>query len=269
MQCINLESTSLRFKKHMGYSDSIAGRPPITRVYCRQRARSTGTNLIPSGLELVQGGPSSKAKSVLEGAHIEEAFLVLSPYADHYDSYLSKHGGSSNAYTEPEHTCYYFDVKREFLMGALKRFSQFFISPLVKVEAMEREVLAVDSGNRKSLVDAMERGVDLREQILRIYRENYHGGVMKLVVIGGEPLDTLQDWVLELFSNVKEGQPVKTKIHTEAPIWKSNSLYRLEAVKDIHSLDLTWTMPCLHKEYLQKPQDYLAHLLGHGKHFLA
>ncbi|KAK9153408.1 hypothetical protein Sjap_000888 [Stephania japonica] len=145
------------------------------------------------------------------------------PDENEYDSYLSKHGGSSNAYTETEHTCYYFDVKREFLKGALKRFSQFFISPLVKVEAMEREVLAVDS----------------------------------------EPLDTLQDWVLELFSNVKEGQPVKTKIYKEAPIWKSDNLYRLEAVKDIHILDLNWTMPCLHKEYLQKPQDYLAHLLGH------
>lgn len=28
----------------------------------------------------------------------------------------------------------------------LIRFSQFFVSPLVKMEAMEREVLAVDSG---------------------------------------------------------------------------------------------------------------------------
>lgn len=27
------------------------------------------------------------------------------------------------------------------------RFSQFFVSPLVKAEAMDREVLAVDSGN--------------------------------------------------------------------------------------------------------------------------
>lgn len=31
-------------------------------------------------------------------------------------------------------------------MHLLIRFSQFFISPLVKIEAMEREVLAVDSG---------------------------------------------------------------------------------------------------------------------------
>lgn len=40
-------------------------------------------------------------------------------------------------------------------------------------------------GNKKSLVDAMKKGINLREQILRSYGDNYHGGLMKLVVIGG------------------------------------------------------------------------------------
>lgn len=40
-------------------------------------------------------------------------------------------------------------------------------------------------GNKKSLSDAMEKGVNLREQIFRLYKENYHGGLMKLVIIGG------------------------------------------------------------------------------------
>lgn len=40
-------------------------------------------------------------------------------------------------------------------------------------------------GNKKSLVDAMEKGINLREQILKLYRDYYHGGLMKLVVIGG------------------------------------------------------------------------------------
>ncbi|GMP89949.1 hypothetical protein CsSME_00041296 [Camellia sinensis var. sinensis] len=154
-------------------------------------------------------------------AHFLEHMLFMGstdfPDENEYDSYLSKHGGSSNAYTEAEHTCYHFEVKREFLKGALRRFSQFFISPLVKAEAMEREVQAVDSefnqilqndlcrlqqlqchtsapghpfnrffwGNKKSLVDAMEKGINLREQILKLYSDNYHGGLMKLVVIGG------------------------------------------------------------------------------------
>lgn len=40
-------------------------------------------------------------------------------------------------------------------------------------------------GNKKSLADAMEKGIDLREQILKLYKDYYHGGLMKLVVIGG------------------------------------------------------------------------------------
>lgn len=31
----------------------------------------------------------------------------------------------------------------------------------------------------------MEKGINLREQILKLYKEYYHGGLMKLVVIGG------------------------------------------------------------------------------------
>ncbi|KAH7677794.1 nardilysin protein [Dioscorea alata] len=232
-------------------------------------------------------------------AHFLEHMLFMGslgfPDENEYDSYLSKHGGSSNAFTETEFTCYYFEVNREYLKGALQRFSQFFISPLVKVEAMEREVQAVDSefnqvlqsdscrllqlhchtaspdhpfnrfywGNKKSLVDAMESGVNLREEILQLYSQNYHGGVMKLVVIGGESLDILEDWVTELFCNVKSGQSVSTIYKNDLPIWKAGKLYRLEAVKDVHVLDLTWTLPCLHKEYLKKPEDYLAHLMGH------
>ncbi|PKI54674.1 hypothetical protein CRG98_024959 [Punica granatum] len=210
-------------------------------------------------------------------------------------SYLSKHGGSSNAYTEAEHTCYHFEVKREFLKGALERFSQFFISPLVKMEAMEREVLAVDSefnqvlqsdacrlqqlqcytsspshpfnrffwGNKKSLVDAMEKGINLREHILELFKNYYHGALMKLVVIGGESLDVLESWVVELFGKVKKGAGALSELRMEVPIWKAGKVYRLEAVKDVHVLDLSWTLPCLRQEYLKKSEDYLAHLLGH------
>ncbi|CAL5426989.1 unnamed protein product [Camellia sinensis] len=232
-------------------------------------------------------------------AHFLEHMLFMGstdfPDENEYDSYLSKHGGSSNAYTEAEHTCYHFEVKREFLKGALRRFSQFFISPLVKAEAMEREVQAVDSGilqndlcrlqqlqchtsapghpfnrffwgNKKSLVDAMEKGINLREQILKLYSDNYHGGLMKLVVIGGawcKTLDVLESWILELFSNVKNGPPLKQEARMEVPIWNAGKLYRLEAVKDVHILNLSWTLPCLRKDYLKKSEDYLAHLIGH------
>ncbi|KAG2260722.1 hypothetical protein Bca52824_080016 [Brassica carinata] len=157
-------------------------------------------------------------------AHFLEHMLFMGstefPDENEYDSYLSKHGGASNAYTEMEHTCYHFEIKREFLQGALKRFSQFFVAPLMKTEAMEREVLAVDSEfnqalqndacrNKKSLSGAMENGVDLRECIMKLYKEYYHGGLMKLVVIGGESLDMLESWVVELIGNVRNGSKIR------------------------------------------------------------
>ncbi|CAD6203559.1 unnamed protein product [Miscanthus lutarioriparius] len=232
-------------------------------------------------------------------AHFLEHMLFMGssefPDENEYDSYLSKHGGVSNAFTETEYTCYHFEVKREHLKGALDRFSQFFVSPLVKAEAMDREILAVDSefnqvlqsdscrlyqlqshtcsqrhplnrftwGNKKSLVDAMGSGINLREEILHMYMRNYHGGAMRLVIIGGEPLDILECWTMELFSKVKAGPPLDIGPKTDIPFWKSGKLYKLEAVRDLHSLWLSWTLPCLHKEYMKKPEDYLAHLLGH------
>ena len=44
-----------------------------------------------------------------------------------------------------EYTNYHFDVKPEKLHGALDRFAQFFVEPLCKAEALEREVQAVNN----------------------------------------------------------------------------------------------------------------------------
>ncbi len=44
-----------------------------------------------------------------------------------------------------EFTNYHFDCKPDALHGALQRFSQFFVAPLCKADALEREVNAVDN----------------------------------------------------------------------------------------------------------------------------
>jgi nardilysin len=75
----------------------------------------------------------------------------------------------------------------------------------------------------------------------------------------------LEQWVLELFGNVKKGPQVNLEFKAETPIWKAGKIYRLEAVKDVHILHLTWTFPCLRQDYLKKAEDYLSHLLGHGE----
>lgn len=85
-----------------------------------------------------------------------------------------------------------------------------------------------------------------------------------ILVNTAETLDVLESWVLKLFSKVTKGPLSNQEASLGAPIWKACKLYRLEAVKDVHMLDLSWTLPCLRKDYMKKSEDYLAHLIGHG-----
>jgi len=115
-------------------------------------------------------------------AHFHEHMLFLGttkyPDENDFETYLSKNGGSTNAFTSMEDTNYYFsvapmnydeDVKdgneingsldledetkdssdtnktSNALTGAMNRFSQFFISPNFREESAERELRAIDS----------------------------------------------------------------------------------------------------------------------------
>lgn len=88
-------------------------------------------------------------------AHFTEhmSFLgtKLFPKEDEYGSFLSSHGGSSNAYTDSEDTVYYFDVNSEFLDESMQRFAEFFISPLFTETATARELNAIDSEHAKNI----------------------------------------------------------------------------------------------------------------------
>ena len=88
-------------------------------------------------------------------AHFLEHMLFMGtekyPVENAYSTYLSDHGGYSNAYTSQEDTVYYFDVQNEYFEGALDLFSSFFVCPLFTASATEREISAVDNENTKNL----------------------------------------------------------------------------------------------------------------------
>lgn len=97
-------------------------------------------------------------------AHFHEHMLFLGttkyPNENEYEAFLSKFGGSSNAYTDMEDTNYYFSVlsssdddeerTSEGLSGALDRLAQFFIAPVFESSMVERELRAIDSEYRNS-----------------------------------------------------------------------------------------------------------------------
>jgi len=94
-------------------------------------------------------------------AHFLEHMLFMGnakyPSENEWEEFLAEHGGSSNAWTDAEHTTYYFEINHRYLHEALQRFSHFFLTPLFAPSATKREIRAVDSEFRDCLNSDPER----------------------------------------------------------------------------------------------------------------
>jgi insulysin len=103
-------------------------------------------------------------------AHLTEHMLFMGsttfPIENEYDSYIQQQcGGHTNAYTDLECTCYYFDVvasssakgdtSGDFtttkLYGALHRLFCAVSEPLIAPSSLERELQAIDSEHAKNI----------------------------------------------------------------------------------------------------------------------
>ena len=82
-------------------------------------------------------------------AHFLEHMLFMGtkkyPQENAYDAFLSKNGGSDNAYTEMEHTMYHLEISQEKFFDALDMLAQFFIHPLLLEDAVDRELNSIES----------------------------------------------------------------------------------------------------------------------------
>jgi len=246
-------------------------------------------------------GHMSDPKNLPGLAHFCEHMLFLGtekfPDENEYSKFLSNHGGSFNAFTSSDHTNYYFDVSPDHLDGALDRFSQFFLSPLFTESATEREVNAVNSehekniphdtwrsnqiekstanpnhdffkfgtGNKETLdIKPKAEGISVRDSLLEFHRTWYSSNIMCLAVLGRENLDTLQEMVLQRFSDVAD-KNVKVPEWLEPPFSpeQCGTITHVVPVKDIRNLHITWGIPDLTEHYKSCPGSYLGHLIGH------
>mmetsp|Transcript_19875 Transcript_19875/g.14317 ORF Transcript_19875/g.14317 Transcript_19875/m.14317 type:complete len:94 (-) Transcript_19875:2508-2789(-) len=73
------------------------------------------------------------------------------PEENDYSTYIKNNGGYDNAWTSLTDTNYHFECSNEGFEGALDRFAQFFIAPLLGDSSAEREMNAVDSEFNMSL----------------------------------------------------------------------------------------------------------------------
>jgi len=82
---------------------------------------------------------------------------------------ISKSSGFTNAYTSMDHTCYYFEAPTVNYEKILNIFAHFFVDPLLKPDAVKRELNAIDSEHKKNLNSDSWR---IREVIKNMFNEN-------------------------------------------------------------------------------------------------
>lgn len=60
------------------------------------------------------------------------------------------------------------------------------------------------TGNLETLYENPKKnGKDIREELLKFHDSYYSANIMKLCVLGREPLDQLTEWAVEKFKNVR------------------------------------------------------------------
>ncbi|CAI5777180.1 nardilysin [Podarcis lilfordi] len=236
-------------------------------------------------------------------AHFLEhmVFMGSAKYPDEngFDAFLKKHGGSDNASTDCERTIFQFDVQRKYFKEALDRWAQFFIHPLMIRDAIDREVEAVDSeyqlarpsdANRREMLfgslaksghpmkkffwgnadtlkhEPKQNDIDTYTRLREFWQRYYSAHYMTLVVQSKETLDTLEKWVIEIFSEIPNNDlPRPTFSHLTEPFDTPDfqKLYRVVPIRKTHSLNITWALPPQEQHYRVKPLHYISWLVGH------
>ncbi|XP_066596131.1 nardilysin [Prorops nasuta] len=236
-------------------------------------------------------------------AHFLEHMVFMGsekfPQENDFDAYVQKCGGSDNASTECEQTTFYFEVQEKHLLPTLTRFAQFFISPLMKRDAISREREAVESefqmalpsdthrkqqlfssfaqdnhpagkfmwGNSITLKDNVKED-KLYEELHKFRKRHYSAHRMTVAIQARLPLDTLEKYVVECFSDVPtNGLPgddfTKYKEAITFNTDKFRKIYKIRPVKDVCMIEITWNMPPLLDSYKSKPHQYVSWIIGH------
>lgn len=231
-------------------------------------------------------------------AHFLEHMLFLGtekyPQGSEYQKFISQYGGSHNAWTATEHTCFFFDIACNHFQSALDRFSQFFIAPLLSDEFVIKERQNIDAEFTLKLKDDIRRlydvhketinqlhpfsqfsvgnldtladrdGICISAEVRQFFNQYYRAHYMTLALEGPQDLAELKALAVEKFGDIK---PAKTDLPAiKQPLYLAeNQQIKIDVhpVKNDHQLIISFAMEGIDKYYQDKPESILAYLLGH------
>ncbi|XP_026314259.1 nardilysin-like [Hyposmocoma kahamanoa] len=252
----------------------------------------------------VRVGSYSDPPDIQGLAHFVEHMVFMGsekyPTENEFDSFVKKKGGADNASTDCEMTTFYFEIPEKHLPQAMDMFSQFFVSPLMLKESMQREREAIESefaiaspsdsnrkdqlisslfppghpartftwGNLKSLRDDINDDEKLYQAAHEFRKRHYSAHRMTVAIQARMDLDTLQHYVVSTFSQIPTNNlPADdfSQYHFKKNFIQPefNSIYYMKPVSDTTEVHLTWCMRSLVNDYESKPHQYISYLLGH------
>ncbi|KAF6778774.1 hypothetical protein AHF37_01491 [Paragonimus kellicotti] len=217
------------------------------------------------------------------------------PTENDFDAYLSRRGGQSNAWTGNEHTLFHFDVKRKHFASCLDRFAQFFISPLLQQDSMDRELAAVHSefelsnardssrvqffisslakkespyrifgyGNMKSLREIPEEnGTDIYS-LLQKHRQTMYSSHRMTLALHSKGIPP-RSGVPPSSSSFSGKPPADLSKFTDSFNNPSfTKFYRVCPIGDREKLRVVWALPPLRNAYESIPMQVISSLVGH------
>jgi insulysin len=129
-------------------------------------------------------------------------------------------GGSDNAYTDNENTNFYFDINAAQLHGALDRFSQFFIAPLLTEGATGREMKAVDAEHSKNKQNDEWRETQLLQSFGYEGHPFHKFGTGSLKTLGNVPHAEMRElYVCPIYHAPPLPSSPSACAHGSEPVW--------------------------------------------------
>ncbi len=234
-------------------------------------------------------------------AHFLEHMLFLGtkkyPKESEYQSFITEHGGYSNAFTTNDYTAFMFSVDNDDFPEALDRFSYFFKQPLFNPSGVSRELNAIDQEFAKNYENDDIREIMVLKELenpkhpnhrftmgnsntlssvaqdtLRKWYENhYSANLMRLLLISNLPLDELIHLTVQDFGEIPNNnkQPYVSHVPLSNPEMAGKFIY-VQPIKNVRNLTLAWELP---QEFWEmkdtRPDRLICQVLGHeGKESL-
>lgn len=235
-------------------------------------------------------------------AHYLEHMLFLGtekfPEPDGFMKYTQANGGMTNAYTAYDKTNYMFQINASKFDEALDRFSDYFKKPTFDPHYSDKERNAVHNewslqkaqdgwnlfalmgvtanpqspaakfniGNLDTLSDKPavngKPASNLQEELLAFYERYYSANIMKLALVGKQPLPELKALAEKYFAAIPNHNVLLPRITTPGltSAEMGKSIY-YKPIKDLRALYVDFPLQSNKDQWRLKPNEYINNLL--------